>query len=189
MNVLHVTDEANRDACLARLCAEHYGKAAGLAPLVTFAGTRRVLFVEQAARLLALVNGEGAPLALALLVLDETGEGMTLALACSLTEDDEPRRRLINELALKAPLQVSAADADQEAFYRRCGITRWFSSGDSERIGVTSRHPARRLADLAATLRVDDEIVLRQFKHDPKTFESEKRRFVDGLAAFPETLT
>lgn len=189
MDVLHVTDEAKRDACLARLCAEHYGQAAGLAPLVTFAGTRRVLFVEQAARLLALVNAGGAPLALALLVLDEAGEGMSLALACSLTEDDEPRRRLISELALKAPLRVSAADAEQEAIYRHCGITRWLASGDGERIGVASRHPARRLDELAATLRVDEELVLRHFKHDPKTFEEEKRRFVDGLVAFPGPLT
>ncbi|MBS9405084.1 hypothetical protein KG088_15780 [Halomonas sp. TRM85114] len=189
MNVLHVTDEANRDACLARLCAEHYGQAAGLAPLVTFAGTRRVLFVEQAARLLALVNAEGTPLALALLVLDETGEGMTLTLACSLTENDEPRCRLIGELALKAPLRVSAADAEQEAFYRRCGITRWLTGGDGERIGVASRHPAERLDELTATLRVDDDVVLRHFKHDPRMFENEKRRFVDGLEAFPDTLT
>ncbi|MBD3897574.1 hypothetical protein IEI94_17095 [Halomonas sp. ML-15] len=189
MKVLHVTDVAKRDACMARLCAEHFGQSAGLTPLVTFTGTRRVLFAEEAARLLALVDNKGVPQALALLVLDEAGEGMTLTLSCCLGEDAEPERRLIAELALKAPLRVDASDAEQEAFYRRCGITRWFGGEQGARIGLATAHPATQLPALSATLTVDEPQILRRFKHDPKAFEEEKRRFIEGLNGFPASLT
>ena len=43
MKVVHVNAEAQRNACLARLCAEVYGQAAGLTPLVVFTGTCSVL--------------------------------------------------------------------------------------------------------------------------------------------------
>ncbi|SDM84898.1 hypothetical protein SAMN05192555_12212 [Franzmannia pantelleriensis] len=189
MKVLHVTDVAQRDACLARLCAEYYGQSAGLTPLVVFAGTRRVLFAEEAARLLALVDNSGAPRALALLVLDEAGEGMSVSLSCHLGNDDEPERRLIAELALKAPLRVDASNAEQEAFYRRCGITRWFGDEPGTRIGLAAGHPATQEAELAPLLAVDEQQVLRRFKHDAKAFEAEKRDFVEGLEAFPAALT
>ena len=189
MKVMHVTDVAQRDACLARLCAEYYGQSAGLTPLVVFAGTRRVLFAEEAARLLALVDAKGVPQALALLVLDEVGEGMTLRLACRLGDDDEPKRRLIAELALKAPLRVDAVDAEQEAFYQSCGISRWFGGEQGTRIGLAASHPATQLAALAATIKIDEQQVLRRFKHDAKAFEAEKHDFVEGLEAFPAALT
>ena len=40
MKVVQLNESAPRDACLARLCAEVYGQAAGLTPLVRFAATR-----------------------------------------------------------------------------------------------------------------------------------------------------
>ncbi len=44
MKVVHVNAEAQRNACLARLCAEVYGQDAGLTPLVVFTGTCSVFF-------------------------------------------------------------------------------------------------------------------------------------------------
>lgn len=188
MKVVHVKAVDERDACLARLCAEVYGRKAGLMPLVSFTGTRRVLFAQEAARLLALVDAERAPRALALLVLDEAGAGMTLVLSCSLSEDREPERRLIGELAFKAPLRVEATDQDAETFYLGCGITRWFAGREGKRIGLGARHPAGSAKELTDTLGFDEPTVLRNLKHDPKGFEEEKQRFVEGLAAFPERL-
>ncbi|MWJ29151.1 hypothetical protein GPM19_13265 [Halomonas sp. ZH2S] len=188
MKVVHVKAVKLREACLARLCAEVYGRQAGLTPLVIFAGTRRVLFAQEAARLLALVDNQGAPQALALLVLDEAGEGMTVQLSCSLNNDIEARRQLIKELSLKAPLRVEVQDPADEAFYQSCGLTRWFDGPDNQRIGLGARHPASDISELSDTLSIDEQAILRSFKHDAKSFEEDKQRFVEGLAAFPETL-
>ncbi|MDR5899689.1 hypothetical protein QC823_11905 [Halomonas vilamensis] len=188
MKVIQINQTAQQDACLARLCAEVYGQQAGLTPLVVFAGTRRVLFAQEAARLLALVDNQGTPLALALLVLDEAGEGMTVTLSCSLTDDIEPRHRLIKELSLKAPLRVEVKDSADEVFYQSCGLTRWLDGGDNLRIGLGARHPAGDISELTDTLSIDEHAILRSFKHNPKRFEEDKQRFVEGLAAFPETL-
>ncbi|MBF8224325.1 hypothetical protein [Halomonas sp. 328] len=193
MKVVQLNESAPRDACLARLCAEVYGQAAGLTPLVRFAATRRVLFAQEAARLLAAVDDTGRPQALALLVLDAAGQGMTLTLSCALgdagdADRDQPRRALIAELAAKAPLRVEAEDADAEACYRDCGISRWFAGRDGQRIGLGARHPASTLAEAGAPIAVDESEVLRRFKHDAKGFEEEKERFVQGLASFPEHL-
>ncbi len=65
MKVVQIKEAGQRDACLARLCAEVYGQKAGLTPLVVFAGTRNVLFKQEIARLLAGVDKTGKPLALA----------------------------------------------------------------------------------------------------------------------------
>lgn len=193
MKVVQLNESAPRDACLARLCAEVYGQAAGLTPLVRFAATRRVLFAQEAARLLAAVDEAGRPQALALLVLDAAGEGMTLTLSCALGEADEAareqsRRALIAELAAKAPLRVEAEDAEGEAFYRGCGISRWFAGREGQRIGLGDRHPAATLAEAKAPIMVDENEILRRFKHDAKGFEEEKERFVQGLARVPERL-
>ncbi|EPC00540.1 hypothetical protein L861_06255 [Litchfieldella anticariensis FP35 = DSM 16096] len=189
MRVVHVKAATERDACLARLCAEVYGRKAGLLPLVSFAGTRRVLFTQEAARLLALTDDQGVPQALALLVLDEAGTGMTLVLSCSLMGNREPERRLIGELAFKAPLRVEALDQDAEAFYLGCGITRWFAGRDGKRIGLGALHPVRHANELTETLDFDEQAVLRNLKHDAKGFEEEKQRFVNGLDDFPAHLS
>src|SRR6056297_3810507 len=124
MRVVHIKNPQQREACLARLCAEAYGQEAGLRPLATFAGTLGVLVKQEAARVLALVDDGSRPLALALLVLDEVGSSMTVMLLAELDQDREhehvarPAERLVAELALKAPLRVDARDAEQEARFR-----------------------------------------------------------------------
>ena len=84
MKVVHIKNEQQRDACLARLCAEVYGHEAGIAPLVSFAGTLSVLIRQDAARILALVDNASQPAALALLVLDKQGQSMEVALMAGL---------------------------------------------------------------------------------------------------------
>ncbi|MGM0856986.1 MAG: hypothetical protein ACQEW0_07855 [Pseudomonadota bacterium] len=187
MKVMQINEPAQRDACLAKLCAEVYGQGAGLTPLVVFTGTRNVLLPQEAARLLAAVDGDGVPQALALLVLDEQGEGMTLTHACDLNAS-EAKAWLVSELTLKAPLRVEVDDAEQEAFYQRCAIKRWLDDDNGKRIGLSVRHPAQTADDLAATLTIDEALILRRFKHDPAAFEDAKQRFIEGLAQFPETL-
>ncbi|WP_444677244.1 hypothetical protein [Halomonas sp. E19] len=185
MKVITPERDEQRDAWLARLCADVYGREAGLAPLVTFTGTRQILFAQEAARLWALVDDQGRPGALALLILDATGTGMSLRLHASPGGDRESERRLIRELAQKAPLRVDAADQDEEAFFQRCGVNRWFAAPGGRRIGLARRHPAQRVDDLAAPMAFDDEAIVRRFKHDPHFFEQEKACFVERLAAFP----
>ncbi|KPQ22251.1 MULTISPECIES: hypothetical protein [unclassified Halomonas] len=185
MKIMQINQTAQQDACLARLCAEVYGQTAGLTPLVVFTGTRNVLLAEEAARLLAAVDGEGAPQALALLVLDEQGEGMSLTHACDL-DDLEAKAWLVGELALKAPLRVDACDAKQEAFYQQCGMKRWLDGAEGQRIGLSTRHPAQTVDELAETVTIDEALILRRFKHDPAAFEQAKQLFIDGLAHFPK---
>lgn len=190
MRVIQVNESSQREACLARLCAETYGNQSGLTPLLRFAGVLGVLFEQQAARVLALVDDGSRPVALALLVLDKAGQGMTPMLMAELDTqaDPAPAMRLISELAERAPLRVDApAQADEERF-RRCGITRWFEDPQGLRIGLSDKHPASGLADLLPSLSVDDAAVAQSFKHDHELFEDYKQRFVDGLERFPDTL-
>ncbi|WP_136248970.1 hypothetical protein [Halomonas borealis] len=190
MRVVHIKNAAQREACLARLCAEAYGQEAGIAPLVTFAGVTGVLFPQEAARLLAMVDDQGHPLALALLALDETGEGMTIMQLADLATETvtAPAMRLVGELALRAPLRVDATDEAQQARFREAGIERWFEGQGGVRIGLSKRHPATGLEDLPRTLTVDEKGVVQSFKRDQAQFEDYKQRFVDGLEAFPTTL-
>ena len=167
MKVVHVNAEAQRNACLARLCAEVYG--------------------QEAARLFAAVDAQGKPQALALLVLDEEGVGMTVTHACSLDQADA-QQRLISELTLKAPLRVDVDSAEQEAFYQKSGIKRWFGGAGGKRIGLGARHPAKSVNELAPTLSLDEALILRRFKHDPKAFEQAKQAFLTGLDHFPTVL-
>ncbi|PRY64002.1 hypothetical protein B0H98_107147 [Vreelandella songnenensis] len=187
MKVVQIKEAGQRDACLARLCAEVYGQAAGLTPLVVFTGTRNVLFKQEVARLLAGVDNTGKPLALALLVLDEAGEGMTITHACGL-ESDGAKQRLISELTLKAPLRVEVDSPEQQAFYQGCGIKRWFKADNGAHIGLSGRHPAGGIAELAATVALDEALILRRFKHDAKAFEVAKQDFLSGLKAFPSSI-
>ncbi|HSH48104.1 MAG TPA: hypothetical protein VK991_05910 [Halomonas sp.] len=190
MRVIQVKEPSLREACLARLCAEVYGDSAGLTPLLRFAGVLGVLFEQQAARVLALVDRNSRPVTLALLVLDEAGRGMTPALMADLDAKAgaAPGMRLIEELAAHAPLRVEAADQLDQERLRRAGITRWFRDPQGARIGLSARHPATGLDDLLPALSVDDAAVAQSFKHDRKLFDDYKQRFVDGLARFPETL-
>ncbi|PWV82953.1 hypothetical protein [Halomonas sp. A11-A] len=182
MKVVSLEPGARRDACLARLCAAVHGTQAGLAPLVAFSGTRHLLFPAEAARLWALLDNKGRPLALALLVMDESGEGMAVTLAASLEESREPLRRLLRDLALNAPLSVTPGETLDEAFLEACGITRWVKNAQGERVGLAFQHPAALSGRLCAPLAFDESAVLRRFKQERTFFEAEKQAFVEGLA-------
>ena len=192
MRVVHIKNPRQREACLARLCAEAYGHEAGLRPLATFAGTLGVLIKQEAARVLALVDDHSRPVALALLVLDERGSGMTVMLLAELEQERQgvvrPAERLVAELALKAPLRVDARDAKQEARFREAGISRWLDGKAGVRIGLGPRHPAGSLDDLPRTLTFDEAAVIHSFKQDRQQFDDYKARFLRGLEAFPATL-
>ena len=194
MRVVHIKNPQQREACLARLCAEAYGQQAGLRPLATFAGTLGVLVKQEAARVLALVDDGSRPLALALLVLDEVGSSMTVMLLAELDQDREhehvarPAERLVAELALKAPLRVDARDAEQEARFREAGITRWLEGKAGVRIGLGPKHPATSLEDLPRALTFDEAAVIQSFKRDRSQFDDYKARFIRGLESFPATL-
>lgn len=186
MKVVQIKETGQRDACLAQLCAEVYGQKAGLTPLVVFTGTRNVLFSQEIARLVAGVDSKGTPLALVLLVLDEAGEGTTITHACEFEQG--AKQRLISELALKAPLRVEVDSAEQEAAYQASGIKRWFVGQENQRIGLSGRHPASNASELAATVALDEALILRRFKHDTQAFEGAKQDFLNGLKQFPVTL-
>ncbi|MDW7747092.1 hypothetical protein [Halomonas sp.] len=194
MRVVHIKNPRQREACLARLCAEAYGQEAGLRPLATFAGTLGVLVEQEAARVLALVDDQSRPVALALLVLDELGSSMTVMLLAELDQDPQqegvarPAERLVAELALKAPLRVDARDAEQEARFRDAGITRWLDGKAGVRIGLGPKHPATSLDDLPRALTFDEAAVIQSFKRDRKQFDDYKARFIRGLETFPATL-
>ncbi|MGM0537567.1 MAG: hypothetical protein ACQEUN_06455 [Pseudomonadota bacterium] len=196
MRVVHIKNPRQREACLARLCAEAYGQDAGLRPLAIFAGTLGVLVKQEAARVLALVDERSCPLALALLVLDEAGSSMTVMLLAELEQDPQqeeegvarPAERLVAELALKAPLRIDARDADQETRFRAAGITRWLDGKGGVRIGLGSKHPAVSLEDLPRALTFDEAAVIQSFKRDRQQFDDYKARFLRGLETFPATL-
>lgn len=190
MRVIQVNEPDQREACLARLCADTFGSDAGLTPLLRFAGVAGVLFEQQAARVLVLVDDSGHPLALALLVLDKANQGMTPMLMVDLDSEagNSPAMVLIHELAERAPLRVDASDDAERERFEHAGIGRWFDGPHGIRIGLNSHHPATALADIAAPLAVDDAAVAQSLKRDPKLFESYKQRFTNGLANFPATL-
>ncbi|WP_280546559.1 MULTISPECIES: hypothetical protein [unclassified Halomonas] len=194
MRVVHINNPRQREACLARLCAEAYGQEAGLRPLATFAGTLGVLVKQEAARVLALVDDQSHPVALALLVLDELGSSMTVMLLAELDQDPQqegvvrPAERLVAELALKAPLRVDAVDAEQVARFRDAGITRWLDGKAGVRIGLGPKHPATSVEDLPRALTFDEEAVIQSFKRDRPQFDDYKARFIRGLETFPATL-
>ncbi|QEA39604.1 hypothetical protein FGL86_11325 [Pistricoccus aurantiacus] len=190
MKVVHVKNEQQCNACLARLCAEVYGHEAGIAPLVTFAGTIGVLFEQQAARVLALVDDSSRPVALALLVLDEQGESMEVALLTALESETvaRPAQQLVKALAEKAPLRVKAVDDTQREIFREAGIQRWFEEDDGTHVGLGPRHPAPDGSDLPRAMHFDEQAVVQAFKRDKELFEGYKKRFLRGLESFPQTL-
>lgn len=203
MKVVKINQPQQREACLARLCAEAYGHQAGIAPLVTFAGVIGVLFKQEAARLIALVDDQSRPVALALLVSDEAGTSMNVAQLTSLDPDadtardkgDAPKKktlnpalRLVAELALRAPLRVDVVSDAQKAEFTAAGIQRWLQGPGELQIGLGPKHPATSLDNLPRTLSVDDASVVANFKQDKALFEDYKNRFVRGLESFPQTL-
>ncbi|MGQ7247740.1 hypothetical protein ACUN9Y_10420 [Halomonas sp. V046] len=211
MKVVKINQPEQREACLARLCAETYGHQAGIAPLVMFAGVLGVLFKQEAARILALVDDQSRPVALVLLVSDEAGKSMNVAQLVSLDPDaevagdaandekraeaalDKPKRlnpalKLVAELAQRAPLRVDAVSDTQKARFTAAGIQRWIKGPGDLQIGLGPKHPATSLKDLPRTLAIDEPSVVANFKQDKALFDDYKRRFVAGLERFPQTL-
>jgi hypothetical protein len=99
-----------------------------------------------------------------------------------------PAQRLVEALAERAPLRVNATSAEQEQMFRACGIERWFDGPEAVRIGLGPRHEATRLEEIPAPMRFDERAVIQAFKQDKTIFDGYKKRFVDALAAFPQTL-
>ncbi|MBF7051859.1 hypothetical protein IOC61_00815 [Halomonas sp. KAO] len=190
MRVVNINNPSQREACLARLCAEAYGHEAGLRPLATFAGTLAVLVEQEAARVLALVDDQARPVALALLVLDEHGSSMTVMLLAELDQQSvaRPAERLVAELALKAPLRVDTQDDEQKRRFSEAGISRWLEGRAGVHIGLGPKHPATSLEDLPRALTFDEASVIQSFKQDRQQFDDYKARFIRGLEAFPATL-
>lgn len=190
MRVIQINEPGQREACLARLCADTFGSDAGLTPLLRFAGISGVLFEQQAARVLALVDESSRPLALALLVLDKANQGMTPMLMVELdnTAGNSPAMVLVHELAQRAPLRVDVQNAAEQKRFEHAGITRWFTGAKGIRVGLNEQHPATGLNELSPAFSVDDDAVAQSLKQDRKLFESYKQRFMAGLEDFPATL-
>lgn len=190
MRVIHVNEHDQREAFLARLCAETYGSQAGLTPLLRFAGVTGVMFEQQAARVLALVDKDSKPIALVLLVLDPSGDGMTPVMMADLDASTVPAPglQLIHELAGHAPLRVVALSPNEEKDYQKAGITRWFDGEGGERIGLGRHHPASCTSEIQQPISVDDDAIALGFKQDRALFERYKQRFIDALARFPDRL-
>lgn len=190
MKVVHVKNPETREACLAKLCASVYGQNAGLAPLVTFAGTLGVLFEQEAARLFALTDDDGTILCLALISSDVDGGTMEVGMLSTPEGKGNTRhsRQLVKTLAEKAPLRVTAGDEAGEAFFRRCGIERWVDGEGGLRIGLGPLHPAPVKGALPNMVRFNGDGIVRTFKQQPKTFEEYKTRFVAALERYPNSL-
>ncbi|MDH4572828.1 hypothetical protein [Salinicola acroporae] len=186
MKVVHVKNPEIREACLAKLCASVYGQEAGLAPLVTFAGTQGVLFEQEAARLFALTEDDGTVLCLALISSDVDGGTMEVGMLSTPEGKGDTRhsRHLVKTLAEKAPLRVTAADEAGEAFFRRCGIERWVDGEGGLRIGLGPLHPTPVNGVLPSVVRFNGDGIVRTFKQEPETFEAYKSRFVAALERY-----
>lgn len=190
MKVVHVKNPESREACLAQLCANVYGHKAGLTPLITFSGTLGVLFEQEAARLFALTDDERNVLSLALVSTDVDGGTMEVAMLSTPEGAGDTRhsRELIKALASKAPLRVTAADEDDERFFKRCGIERWIDGENGVRIGLGPLHPAPSGGMLPSVVRFNGEGIVRTFKREPETFEHYKARFIAALERFPDVV-
>lgn len=190
MKIVNVKNPEIREACLAKLCASVYGQEAGLAPLVTFAGTLGVLFEQEAARLFAQVDDDGTVLCLALISSDVDGGTMEVEMLSTPDGKGDTRhsRHLVKTLAEKAPLRVTANDEAGEAFFRRCGIERWIEGEGGLRIGLGPLHPTPVKGVLPSVVRFNADGIVRTFKQEPKTFEAYKTRFVAALERYANIL-
>lgn len=190
MKVVHIKNPETREACLAKLCASVFGQEAGLAPLVSFAGTLGVLFEQEAARLFAQTEDDGTILCLALISSDLDGATMEIGMLSTPEGKGDTRhsRHLVKTLGEKAPLRVTANDEAGEAFFRRCGIERWIDGENGLRIGLGPLHPEPVDGVLPSMVRIDGEGIVRTFKQEPETFEEYKARFIAGLEHYKNKL-
>ncbi len=186
MKISYITELQDRDACLAMLCASVFGRDAGLAPLVEFAGVSRLL-EQESARIVALYNDTGRLCSVAMLTLEVEGKGVELRLLAT-PEKKRGRgygRRLVTRLGESTAMRTSTSDPRLEAFFTTFGFERWYRHPDSElRIGFNARSGVGSLAQAPEVVDFQSDAVLRAFKRDPALFERYKTRFAEGLDHF-----
>ncbi|MGJ8521658.1 hypothetical protein R84981_000319 [Carnimonas sp. R-84981] len=185
MRMIEIAAGQQRDDCVALLCAEVFGSAAGLTPLVRFAAITSELLPNHAARMVALAV-DGALKSVALLVLEEQGRAAELTLLATpkTLRGQGYATALVERITASTALRVSVTEPTLEAFFSSAGFSRWLDApaGENARVGLNAQHPAQRVEELDEVIAVDDARIVRTFKHDPATFERFKQQFVDGLA-------
>lgn len=172
------------------LCASVFGREAGLAPLVEFAGVSRLL-EQESARIVALFDDNRKLCSVALLTLEVEGRGVALRLLAT-PEKKRGRghgRRLVTRLGESTAMRVTTADPRLEAFFTTFGLARWYRHADSDlRTGFNERSSVDALSQAPEVVNFQEDAVLRAFKRDPAVFECYKTRFAEGLEHF-NTLT
>lgn len=185
MRMIEVAAGQRRDDCVALLCAEVYGTSAGLTPLVRFAAITSELLPNHAARVVALAE-EGVLKSVALLILEEQGRAAELALLAtpSALRHQGYGTALVQRITASTALRVAPVQPALEPFFSAAGFTRWLDvpSADAGRVGLNAQHPAQSADQLDEVIAIDDERIVRTFKHDPATFERFKQQFVEGVA-------
>lgn len=189
LKIAYITEAENKNACLAMLCASVFGREAGLAPLVEFAGASRLL-EQESARIVALMGGDGSLCSLALLTLEVEGRGVALRLLAT-PKKKRGRgygRRLVTRLGESTAIRVTTADPRLEAFFTTFGFNHWYRKpGTDARVGFNARANVQALEAAPEVVDFSNDAVLRAFKRDPEVFEKYKKRFGEGVSHF-ETL-
>ncbi len=186
LKISYITDVQDRDACLAMLCASVFGREAGLAPLVEFAGVSRLL-EQESARIVALFDDGARLCSVALLTLEVEGRGVELRL---LTTPEKKRgrgygRRLVTRLGESTAMRTTTSDPRLEAFFTTFGFERWYRHSDSDlRSGFNARSGVDSLSGAPEVVDFQTDAVLRAFKRDPALFERYKTRFAEGVGHF-----
>ena len=173
MRVAEIKDKAQRDSCVALMCAEVYGKQAGLKPLVVFTGALAALIDNDAARVVALLDARQKVLSTALLVLDIEGEGLELKL---MVTPEHARgqgygRELVERLTATTSLRVETRDPRLEQFFFALGFNKWFYADTGSRVGFNQLARVTSLHEAPETVSFDEDVILRSFKHKPELFE------------------
>ncbi|WP_147301503.1 hypothetical protein [Kushneria indalinina] len=168
------------------LCASVFGREAGLAPLVEFAGVSRLL-EQESARIVALFDDSARLCSVALLTLDVEGRGVALRLLAT-PEKKQGRgygRRLVTRLGESTAMRVTTSDPRLEAFFTTFGFERWYRHADSDlRTGFNARSSVDSLEQAPEVVDFQSDAVLRAFKRDSSLFERHKTRFAEGLEHF-----
>lgn len=178
MRLIELPAGLQRDDTVARLCADVYGTAAGLTPLVTYVGILTQWLPTHTAKVLALVDDQDHVLSSALLVLELDGQGAELKLLA--TPQDKRGRgyatSLVKKLTKSTTLKVCTSDSGLEQWLSGCGFKHWAHRDTGERVGMN-----RQTREQDATAALDEAKVIRLFKADEASFERYKKRFLRGV--------
>ena len=180
MQVIELGADERRDDSVALLCANVYGQQAGLAPLIAFTGALTQWLPRDQARVLALVDQQGAVLSLALLVLEEDGKGAELKWLTTPKHlrDQGYARALVSRVTGCMRLKVVTTPA-HERWLSSAGFHHWRWRDSGDRLGFT-----RGSSELSATFMIDETLIVQQFKADRSVFERFSARFIKGIARF-----